>query len=606
MIRSVCMMCWIGSLWIHILLAQGSDSLYNRYQESTLIDSPAERDSLSISSYADYAIYQINENHESAELFIDTLYQLCQASTWPKAEGIYFRVRGRYFDRQGNMDEAMNMFNQAIDTLKQAGPPYDDYSTALVGAGFVFLNTGLYEESLATLREGYRFAKEADHIKNQWLTLNFFGDYYYYSAFRQEQFDSALYYYLRTDTLMETHSMGNYYVSDNDLGLANVYRRLGKEKESDFHFNRALKLAEEEENYGVIYALYVDKAEIEENAGNLTEALALKLQAYEYVQKSGWIEFIARADNHLYNSYKTLGDYRNALIHYERYIGAQDSMKKRDATARYAELEAKYESEKKEQEIIQLKNKNLTQWRNFLIVFSILGAIIVAIVARNNWRLTKNNRILAKKNQEIMLAQLRGQNLERRRMATELHDNLNTKIAAIRWQLEAVAPAANGKVKSVLENTLGLVNDVYGDVRLISHNLMPEKVEALGLIAALENLITQLKQNNKVNFHLVVNTAPDFSFDSLTYPLYNIIFEMINNILKHSEAENGWISISEEGDHINVTVSDDGIGFDIDERTSGYGINNITSRLENIKGHWHIESAPGEGTKFFMEIPKII
>ena len=365
-------------------------------------------------------------------------------------------------------------------------------------------------------------------------------------------------------------------------------------------------MLEEEENYGVIYALYVDKAEILENEGKLAEALALKLQAYEYVQKSGWIEFIARADNHLYNSYKTLGDYRNALIHYERYIEAQDSMKKRDATARYAELEAKYESEQKEQEITQLKNDNLTQWRNFLIVFSILGAVIVAIVARNNYRLTKSNRILEKKNQEIMLAQLRGQNLERRRMATELHDNLNTKIAAIRWQLEAVAPSASGKVKNVLQSTLNLVNDVYGDVRLISHNLMPEKVEALGLIAALENLITQLKENNKVHFHLVVNTAPDFSFDSLTYPLYNIIFEMINNILKHAEAENGWISISEEGDQILITVSDDGIGFDIDERTSGYGINNITSRLENIKGHWHIESAPGEGTKFFMEIPKII
>ena len=606
MIRSVCIACWIGSLWMHVLIAQRADSLYKRYQETALMDSPAERDSLSISYYADFAVYQINDNHPDGELFLDTLNQLCRTSTWPKAEGIFLRVRGRYFDRQGNMDEALNMYNRAIDTLKQAGAPYGDYSTALVGAGFVLLNTGLYEESLATLRNGYHYAVQSEHIKNQWVTLNFFGDYYYYSAFRQEQFDSALYYYQRTDSLIKVHKLGNYYISDNDLGLANVYRRLGREEESNFHFNRALKMAEEEENYGVIYALYVDKAEIVENEGKLTEALALKLQAYEYVQKSGWIEFIARADNHLYNSYKSVGDYRNALVHYERYIEAQDSMKKRDATARYAELEAKYESEHKEQEIIQLKNKNLMQWRNFLIVFSLLGAVIVVIVVRNNYRLTKSNRMLEKKNQEIMLAQLRGQNLERRRMATELHDNLNTKIAAIRWQLEAVTPAANGKVKNVLQNTLDLVNDVYGDVRLISHNLMPEKVEALGLVAALENLISQLKQNNKVNFHLVVNTAPNFSFDSLTYPLYNIIFEMINNILKHSEAENGWISISEEGDQILVTVSDDGIGFDIDERTSGYGINNITSRLENIKGHWHIESAPGEGTKFFMEIPKII
>ena len=454
-----------------------------------------------------------------------------------------------------------------------------------------------------TLREGYEFAKRAGDLKNQWVTLNFFGDYYYYSAFGQEQFDSALHYYLLADTLITTHQMGNYFSADNDLGLANVYRRLGEEEKSEYYFNRSLKLAEEVENYGVIYALYVDKAEVEEKAGNLGEGLRLKLEAYEYVQKSGWIEFIARADNHLYNSYKKLQDYRNALYHYERYIDAQDSMKKNEATARYAELEAKYESEQKEQEIFQLKNENLTQWRNYLIIVTVLGIILFAVVARNNRNLVKNNRILEKKNQEIMLAQLQGQNLERRRMATELHDNLNTKIAAIRWQLEAVTPNVKGKVQDVLQSTLGLVNDVYGDVRLISHNLMPEKVEALGLIAALENLISQLEKNNKVKFHLVVNTGPEVDFGSLTYPLYNIIFEMVNNILKHAQAQNGWISLSENEGQFLVTVSDDGVGFDIDERTNGYGINNITSRLENIRGHWQIESAPGEGTKFFMEIP---
>ncbi|MEM6803987.1 MAG: ATP-binding protein, partial [Bacteroidota bacterium] len=81
--------------------------------------------------------------------------------------------------------------------------------------------------------------------------------------------------------------------------------------------------------------------------------------------------------------------------------------------------------------------------------------------------------------------------------------------------------------------------------------------------------------------------------------------EMINNILKHAEADNGWISISEEDQKVLLTVSDDGKGFDIDQMSNGYGIRNITSRMENIRGKWNIESAPGKGTKFFMEIPLI-
>ena len=190
-------------------------------------------------------------------------------------------------------------------------------------------------------------------------------------------------------------------------------------------------------------------------------------------------------------------------------------------------------------------------------------------------------------------------------MAVELHDNLNTKIAAIRWQLEAVVPSVGEKPKGILDTTLLLIDDVYEDVRLISHNLMPEKVEAIGLVAALQSMLAQLKQNNKTSFQLLVNTGPDFDFGSLSYHIYNIIMEMINNILKHADADHGWISISEEGDKILLTVSDDGVGFEVGEMTDGYGIRNITSRLESINGKWNIESAPGKGTQFFIEIPKL-
>lgn len=592
-------------LSLTLAYGQGSRELYQAYEAAKTQPDPFHRDSSQVRAYAAFAIYQINDKDPDAERYLDTLRQLTAFSAWPKSYGIMMRVQGRYFDVQGDMDAALNYYNQAIDTLRHTGPNYEDLSTALIGAGFVLLNTGLYDQSFQTLKEGYQYARVSGIVKNQWITLNFFGDYYYYSAFRQENYDSALYYYLKADTLIQAHQLGGYYQADNDLGLADVYRRLGKKTLSENYFQRSLKVAEANNNYGVIYALHIDKAEVLENQGKLEEALEMKLKAYEYVQQSGWIEFIARADQQLYQSFRSAGDYRNALKHYERYIAAQDSMKKDAAAARYAELEAKYESEHKEQQITQLENKNLIQSRNYLILVLTLGALLIGAIAWNNRNLRKKNKELKKKNHEILMAQLKGQNLERRRMATELHDNLNTKIAAIRWQLEAVAPIAGEKVKKVLDHTLRLIQDVYGDVRLISHNLMPEKVEAIGLIPALENLITQLKQNNRVHFHLVNNTGPELEIGSLTYPLYNIIFEMINNILKHAEAENGWISISEDPDHLLITVSDDGKGFDIDQMTNGYGIRNITSRLENIQGKWNIDSAPGKGTRFFMEIPKI-
>lgn len=585
--------------------SQRADSLFRRFQVSSKLEDAARRDSLSIMDYAAYARYRINEDDPASQLLLDSLQELTSNSSWPKAFGIYMHVQARFFDRQGDMDSALNFYNLASDSLRKAGPGYQDLSMALIGSGFVLLNTQLYSEAFHTLQEGYQFAKASGHLYNQIMALNFFGDYYYYSAFLQENFDSALHYYIQTDSLIKANNITGYFKSDNELGLADVYRRLGKEELSEEHFQNSLSEAEKNKNYGVIYALFVDKAEIFEEKGQYQKALDLKLEAYKYVQASGWLEFIARADQHLYTVYKSLGDYENALSFYEKYIATQDSMKKAAATTRYADLEAKYESKEKEEEIVRLQNKNLQQTRNYLFWLILVGALFIGFTSWLNWRLRKKNTELKKKNQEILLAQLRGQNLERKRMAVELHDNLNTKIATIRWQLEAISPAANEKTKKILNKTLELVNDVYGDVRLISHNLMPEKVEALGLIPTLEGLLTQLNQNNKVKFNLVVNLGQDFDFGSLTYHIYNIIMEMINNILKHAGAANGWISISEEGDKILLTVSDDGRGFDIGQMTNGYGIRNITSRLENIRGKWNIDSAPGKGTKFFIQIPRL-
>lgn len=604
----------LKALWLSIFIlcsglphlqGQNANALYQKYKEELSLKDPIQRDSVSIRNYAAYAIYQVQDRIEGAEKMVDSLAMLTSTSDWSKAHGIFLRVKARHVELEDNMDEALRLYDQAVDSLRSCGPDYQDLSAALIGQGFVLLNTGLTEQAFQTLKEGYRYAELAGHLKSRILTLNFFGDYYYYSAFGQQQFDSALHYYLKTEDLIQENGWKGYFKADNHLGLANVYRRIEDDKTSEQYFQSSLEEAEAFSNYGVIYALYVDKAEVFEEKKQFRKALELKLKAYDYVKASGRLEFMARADNHLYQTYKSLGNFEEALSYYEKYNAAQDSMKKEEATARYAELEAKYENKQKEEEIYRLKSKNLKQARDYFLLLTVIGIVLVVLISRLNWSLRKKNSELEKKNEQILLAQLEGQNMERKRMSLELHDNLNTKIAAIRWQLEAIKPSMEGKPQKVLEKSLDLIDDVYSDVRLISHNLMPEKVESLGLINAIKNLLTQLEQNNKVAFHLVVNTQPDLQFGSLNYPIYNIIFEMINNILKHAEAENCWISISEDEENILLTVSDDGKGFDIDKMTSGHGIKNIISRLETIHGKWNIESAPEKGTKFFIEIPKI-
>ena len=86
----------------------------------------------------------------------------------------------------------------------------------------------------------------------------------------------------------------------------------------------------------------------------------------------------------------------------------------------------------------QLQNEKLTQSRNFLVGLSVLATLIAGIILWSNRKLRSKNLQLTAKNREIEQALYKGQNIERKRVASELHDNLNTKLAALRWRLEAI------------------------------------------------------------------------------------------------------------------------------------------------------------------------
>ncbi|MEL6989114.1 MAG: ATP-binding protein, partial [Bacteroidota bacterium] len=255
--------------------------------------------------------------------------------------------------------------------------------------------------------------------------------------------------------------------------------------------------------------------------------------------------------------------------------------------------------------ITQLELNNAKNIRNFLIIGALLSLGLLLLSLWANSSLRKKNKTLEEKNREILLAQLTGQNIERKRMAGELHDNLNTKIAAIRWQLEAIGDL-EATQDPILKNAINQLNDVYEDVRLISHNLMPETVQNIGLLNSIDDLILKLNKTDRVKFHFIKEEIQNKNLESLAYPIYNIIFEMVNNILKHSQADNAWISLSEnEENDLTISISDDGVGFDVDQAKNGYGLKSIISRVEHLHGDYSIESAPGKGTKVFIEIPKL-
>jgi len=212
------------------------------------------------------------------------------------------------------------------------------------------------------------------------------------------------------------------------------------------------------------------------------------------------------------------------------------------------------------------------------------------------------NDQLRAKNREIEEALLRGQTLERKRMAADLHDSLGGLLAAIKTSMSALNPAhmAEGEQK-IYHNLLNMAKEAFAEIRYLSHNLQPDELEKQGLSEALTRLVTKLNLTQKITFRLNNKELPRLG-KTAEFNLYSICIELCSNILRHSEATEADILFRRFNNELNMIVKDNGCGMDPTDAT-GMGLHNIQARMDLIQGRYEIHSSKGEGTTFIFILP---
>jgi signal transduction histidine kinase len=198
-------------------------------------------------------------------------------------------------------------------------------------------------------------------------------------------------------------------------------------------------------------------------------------------------------------------------------------------------------------------------------------------------------------------AMLDGQEIERNRLAMELHDGLAQTILAIKMRLENTAPE---KAASVLLDSKDMFADLMREIRSISNDLMPAVLREFGLRMALESLLNQIKSNAEIYTSFITNME-DFKFDKKveTY-LYRIAQEAANNLIKHSEATRFSILLNENEGYLFFELKDNGKGLDKDslhKNTSGMA--NIQERVSLLGGIVYFYDSKPHGLHILCKIP---
>lgn len=210
-----------------------------------------------------------------------------------------------------------------------------------------------------------------------------------------------------------------------------------------------------------------------------------------------------------------------------------------------------------------------------------------------------NQRIQEQK--KISRAILQAEEEERNHIGKELHDNINQLLAGTRLYL-TLAAKSNEKAKELIKYSLELLDNSIDEIRQLSSKYVIS-LKNIDLPVLISKLVDNLNAATSIKAGFSYNIAAPLMDDELKLNIFRITQELVSNVIKHANANEVSITINETGDEIAIEVTDNGKGFDFNEKRNGIGISNIMDRTESFNGVIDIQTSYGNGCKVGISLP---
>lgn len=513
---------------------------------------------------------------------------------------------GIVFDERGQDDEAIRLYLKGLGLYEKLN--------ALGGMAKVYNNLGIvnkkqgnYTKVLEYYQKSLGIYEQLQHQMGMAITYGNLGSVY----LELKDYEQAIAYGFKSVEAYRANELNQYVpYSLENIGIA--YHRLGQLEQAATYHRQALEQYESFGNLKEAAFTRVSLAEIYLKQQKLSSARELALYASHQAESSGLSTELIRAYQLLSSIEQTAGDLAAALDWHRQYAALKDSVNSSEKMKTLEELQVRYETEKKEQELktlraeAQISNLQVRQSQQMTLMISVLSAlIIIAILLVGSRRRYKLKAQLAEERELLQKdrfkAVIEAEEQERKRIARELHDGLGQLLSTARITVSALdEEEANPKVM----NSVRLLDSAVQEVRNISHNMMPNALVVLGLDAALEDLIHQINLSGK----LLVKCKKEMPLrldEARSIAVYRVVQEVLNNAIKYAQATTVTLEIGQFEHHYLISISDDGQGFDTASIGTGRGIGwkNIYSRMELIEGQVSIFSRKGEGTTVRLTFP---
>ncbi|MGA7224103.1 MAG: sensor histidine kinase [Candidatus Acidiferrales bacterium] len=244
-----------------------------------------------------------------------------------------------------------------------------------------------------------------------------------------------------------------------------------------------------------------------------------------------------------------------------------------------------------------------TKWIWISTLLIILGLSMLSAYLQFSRRQLKEAR-----DSQLLLSGLliNAQEMERSRLASELHDDFSQRLALLALGLEKASdalPDSSQAARQQLHELFNSASELGTDLHTVSHRLHPSVLETLGFAPGVNALCAEFAARQGIEVDFSSENIPRVVSPSVAVCLFRIVQEGLQNLRKHSGAPQAQVSLRKEGDKLFLSVSDGGRGFDLKDTRLGLGILSMGERARRVGGQFEIHSEPGRGTRIDVCAP---
>ena len=514
-----------------------------------------------------------------------------------------------------NLDNEANALNKYIESrslFKQINNKSGE-ANVLNNIGLLFNNQYRFKEAIKYLKESKQINQETNDTIGLIKTLGNIG-FVYNNSFK---IDSALVYLNEALKLARLKNTSQQAILFGEIGRNHVKRK--EYKTAINYFSKSLTYSDlindKKNKVSVLFDIstqYILQKKLDSSIIYSNKALNL-------AKEVGDQSYIKASFLNLYEAYKELGNTKKALQYLEESNNEDLMINEVLKNRNLQEFEIKQVRLK--DSLTNVNNKLIREFnhqreKTKLITFWIISLLSVAFIAFIIYKNIKRKQLQAEQEKEIELqkkekllkdielstidAMIEGQEKERQTIANDLHDDLGAVMTTLKLNINALKEKNSPEL---LETTNKLIDSAYNKIRGVAHVKNSGVIGKKGLLVAIQNMAEKITETNQLDIHVIDHGLEDRLENSLELTLFRIIQELITNIIKHAQASEVNIHLTNHKNSLNIMVEDNGIGFNVKKVKTGIGIKNIEKRINHLNGTLTIDSETNKGTTIIIDVP---